>query len=267
MGGKLVAKPLYIKENLVMIKKNIFQIVLSLLLFTTISAQQNKSQIGLSIALNKAQIIDEYISKNEYSGSSISYVGIWENHTDTHISELIFDFNKINDLRSNNSKAIVYDFTTAYKYFYSVKETTLFDKPLHLFLGPGASIYFHYRDQKVANSSKALSVASLITVDIAVKAELILTEKFEVLSSISLSPFSFAGRTPSAKDSENLPTPVGFLYPFNLLNVKSSFGVKYKVTNNIFLRAGHSFRYLQIFKWDKFRLLQDSFYLQFGVNF
>ena len=247
--------------------KVLISIFLTILLFSSIKSQTIRSDIGFSAILSNTHLLDEYISKNEYSGNSLSYGINWEDQNEKRILELSFYLNKIDNMTSLMSKATVHDFYAFFSYLYHLNDHQLFNKTLSFYLGPGSSIILHYREQKVASSTKAVSFASLITVDIAAKAILDLSDKFEILGFAAISPLSFAGRMPSFKNPENLPTPVGFLHLFNLINLNSSLGIKYKITDTIFLKSCYNFHYIQIFKWDKFRVLQDSFYLQFGVSF
>jgi hypothetical protein len=267
MGRRLTATPLYSTEIFYMIRNSIFYISIIQFTFCQISAQENSALIGLLAGYSRTQVIDEYISKNEYSGSSVLLGGIWEDRLESRISEMAFYFNKIENLQFINSAATVYDFTTTYKYFYTVSETSLFNNPLNLFLGPGAGIYVHLRDQKFALSSKSFSFASLITADFSFKAELMLDKYLSIGAVFALSPFAFGGRSPSLIDDDNLETPVGFLTLFDMLHFNTIFSIHYRLTKMIEIKGGYLFRYSSIDKWQNFLLIQDNLILQTGVAF
>ena len=245
--------------------KIISSFLLFILPFTSIYSQSNRSDIGLSAIISSTYIMDEYISKNEYSGKSLYYSVNWEDKNEKRILELGSYFNKIKYLKNSMSKAVAHDFTCSFSYAYHVNNYRLFNRPLWLYLGPGSSIFFHYRDQKIVSSTKAISFASFASLDVAEKAVLVLSDNLEILGIVVISPLSFAARMISLKNPENIPTPVGFLSLFNLININSTVGIKYNLSDNIFFKSGYRFHYVQIFKWDKFRVLQDNFYLQFGV--
>ena len=223
--------------------------------------------VNVFYGLGNNHLIDEYISRNEYTGISNSYGLNWIDRNNSRQSEIGFDFKTIKNLKNMNNEAATYDFLIDYKYLYNIYSGDIFNKPLNIFLGPDFGFYIHYRDQRVASSSKALSVASLFFANAALNAVSNISESFSVSGSLSFSVLSFTIRTPSMEDNNNIPTPVALLSIPKVLNLNASVFASYNILNNMWLQLGYRLIFLQINKWDYFRLISDNLVIQCGVNF
>lgn len=227
----------------------------------------DKSNMMIEYGIGNNHLIDEYISKNEYTGISNKYGFLWSVLDSSRLTGVDFSYNTISTLQNHNNSATTYDFQLGYKYLYDIYRGTLFSSPFVMYLGPEFNIYMHYRDQKVAASSKALSIASLISTDASLAAISYISDRFFIISNLSLSLLSFTARTPSLKEVNNLPTPIKLLTVLSFQNISSSIMACYTITNNIEINVGYNFRFLLINEWDKFRLIGDHVMLRLGVYF
>lgn len=249
----------------------IIKILLFLCLIVGSSFSQNleleKTYLSIGFGIGNTHLIDEYISKNEYTGISNKYNLYWSVHDSSRSMGVDFSFGKINNLQNINNSATTYDFRLGYRYLYNIYSGTVFSNPLFLYIGPEFNIYMHYRDQKVAESSKALSIASAISSDAALNAVYYLLDNLSLSYSFTLSVLSFTAQTPSLKDANNLPSPIDLLTILSIQNINSSIFVVYKITDPINIKIGYNFRFVQISKWDRFRLINDNIILQLGLDF
>ena len=229
------------------------------------STMWDKDEINAFYGIGNNHLLDEYISKNEYSGVS-SLGGIYWLHTNAKNQTRVgFIYSTASNLENLNNRAATYDFQMDYQHLYSICKTTLFDKPLNLYLGPDFGFYLHYRNQKIA-ASLALSVAALFSANAAMNAECRLSDKFSVSGNLLLSALSFTVRTPSLEDTNNIPTPVALLPIPNVLNLNAGLFTTYNINGWINLQCGYRFVFMKISKWDYFRQLNDNLIFQCGVN-
>jgi hypothetical protein len=235
-------------------------------LFSQNTNTEQKS-ISAVFGIGNNHLTDEYISKNEYTGISNSYGLEWIDRNNSRLTGVGFDFKTINNLKNMNNVAATYDFLIHYKYLYNIYSGKLFARPINIFLGPDFGFCIHYRDQKVAYSSQALSLASLFSANAALCAVGNISESFSISGNLSLSVLSFTIRTPSLEDANHVPTPVALLGIPKAVNLNTSVFANYSISENFTFQLGYRLMFLEINKWDYFRLINDNVIIQCGVNF
>jgi hypothetical protein len=232
------------------------------------SQNNNIEQRNISglFGLGNNHVLDEYVTKNEYTGISYSLGVHWTDRSTLRETGVRFEYGKISNLKNLNNKANVNNFNISYRYLYNVYSGSAFNKPLNVYLGPCFGIYMHYREQEVA-VKKLPSIAVLLYANAAMSAVSSLTESFSIEGNLYLSVLSFTGRIPSIEDANNIPTPIALLSIPSLINVNASVFAQYNISGRVMLQVGYNFGFMQINKWDKFRLLSDDVIIKCGINF
>ena len=243
--------------------------IISVLTCTAYSQKLETEQtnMGVLIGAGNTNLLDEYISPSDYTGVPISFGVFWSEIGKAKETGINFEYSVIKNLEYLNSRADTYDFLLDYRILYNIFEGKFFDKPLRVYLGPDFGIYMHYRDQKVANNSKALSIASALTAGAEASAVSKITKKVTAAGHLSLALLSFTARTPSLKDAGNIPTPVALLTLPTIIDLRFSISARYYITQRIMLRIGYGNKFLLIDKWDKFRMITDNLFFGFGMDF
>jgi len=98
-------------------------------------AQEEVRLAGISVGYIRTQLLDEYISLNEYTAGSFAYGVSWEDRNEQRVTGLVFNFNQINGLSQGNSSAEASDFYVSFWYAYRIGRFMLSDKPVLLSLG------------------------------------------------------------------------------------------------------------------------------------
>lgn len=244
-------------------------LILSFLTCTSYSQNLEKKQsdIGAFIGVGNTNLLDEYISPSDYTGVPFTYGLFWSELSAEKETGVNFKYSVINDLKNMNSRADTYDFLLDYRILYNIYEGKFLEKPLRVYLGPDFGIYMHYREQKVADNSKALSIASTLAAGAEGSAVSIISKKITAAGHLSLALLSFTARTPSLKDTGNLPTPIALLTLPTIIDLRFSVSARYYITQRITVQIGYGNKFILIDKWDKFRMINDNLILQFGMDF
>lgn len=244
-------------------------LIISFLTCTAYSQKPGKeeSNVGAFIGIGSTNLLDEYISPSDYTGVPVSFGVFWSELSAEKETGVNFEYGVIKNLEYLNSLADTYDFLLDYRILYNVFEGKFLEKPVRVYLGPDFEIYMHYRDQKVADNTKALSVASALTAGAEASAVSMVSKKITAAGHLSLALLSFTARTPSLKDAGNIPTPVALLTIPSVIDLRLSISVRYNFTERFTVQIGYGNKFLLIDKWDKFRMLTDNLFLSFGAEF
>ena len=244
-------------------------LILSLLTCTAYSQKLETEQtnIGALIGAGNTNLLDEYISPSDYTGVPVTFGVFWSELSAAKETGVNFEYSDINYLEYLNNRAETYDFQFDYRILYNILEGRFLEKPLIVYLGPDFGIYMHYRDQKVASNSKALSIAAALTAGAEASAVSRISKKISAAGRLSLALLSFTARTPSLKDAGNIPKPVALLTLPRIIGLRFSISASYYITQRFTVQIGYGNKFLLIDKWDKFRMITDNLFLRFGMDF
>ncbi|HGY56991.1 MAG TPA: hypothetical protein ENK44_14885 [Caldithrix abyssi] len=248
-------------------RKNFIILHFFLCFVMTLKGQENIRKIGLTGSMVGQNLVDEYISINEYNGVSFAYGLKWEDRDCSRLTGILFSFNKIADMANGNTSAEVMDFTLSWWYVYNLVHLKLWERPFRFDIGPGGEIDVLTRQQRIAQKNMAASHASVIAADFFARLLYSLSRRFSVDSELAVALLSVTSRPASKNTSEKKNNPFGFTHPFNMLHGRFSIGLDVVITKSLYAQIGYSARIWGIFTVDDFRFLQDRLNLEIGYRF
>jgi len=233
--------------------------------YSAFSQSNSEDQVRLSFefGLGKAYIIDELISKNEYSGYPAFYSIMWEDlntHRETGFS---LSHSKTNDLKNRNSKAELSEFLFEYYYVYKIDTLNIFTLPVKFYLGPGIYFYEYNRHQNVLVNIRGSSEFRSISLSIDSKFVFDLSSRtaFKVNLSSALISYTKSDREYKTDKRSGL-----FLF-YSYLTFNSRIGIEYFITENIFVDLQYRFDYLKMNELNNIRSISDMVVLYAGWAF
>jgi hypothetical protein len=247
--------------------KNLLTLIFLVLFFNTSAFSQSNSedQVRLSaeFGLGKEYIVDEIISKNEYTGYPLFYGLSWEDLNSFRETGISFSFSKAKNLKNRNTKAELSEFLFEYYYIYKIDTLEIFSLPVKFFLGPGVGAYGYNRSQKVASFIETSSDFGSLCLNINSKFVFDLTSdivfKFDLSS--ALITYTNGDRKSKTDKSSGL-----FLFYSNLM-LNSRVSIEYFISKNIFIDLQYRFDYLRRDELNNIRSINDRIILQMGWSF
>jgi len=220
-----------------------------------------KSNISVNIGYLRNFIIDDYISPNEYFGSTTSYGFSWGDKNNKRIIQINVSLDKINSLKNNLSKATVSNFVFNYNHTFFITKNKIFFKPLYFYLGPGLSIFFYDRSQTNIPLNSQIGFGSI---NLNSLANFILTNKISISTRLLLSIISFGGNSKD-NSSNNHNSTFKILSLFSMPYIEFDIRCKYDLSNLFFVSGIYNFSYIR--KLNYFRVMGDQISLQLGISF
>ena len=247
--------------------KNLLPLILPSLLFSYSAFPQLKSedQVRLSaeFGLGKAYIVDEIISKNEYTGYPFFYGLMWEDLTAFRETGISFSFSKTKNLENRNTKAELSEFLFEYHYIYNIDTINIFTLPVKFYLGPGIYVYEYNRYQEVLINIRASSEFRSLSLNINSKFVFNLSPGLAFKINLSSALISY---TKSEREYETDKHNGLFLF-YSYLVLNSQLSIDYFITKNIFIDLQYRFDYLKMNELNNVRSIEDRIILQMGYSF
>ena len=241
-------------------------ILLTLLFIPSAFSQSNsEEQVRLSaeFGVSKTYIVDELISKNEYTGYPVFYNIMWEDLNTNRETGFSLSHSKTSELKNRNTTAKLLEFFFEYHYIYSIDTINIFSLPVKFYLGPGISYYVYDRDQKVASFIKAISDFRSFSLN--VNPEFILELFPDIVLKINLSSALISYVKGIEKYAVDNSSKLFLFYSY--LAINSRISIEYFITKNIFASLQYRFDYLKMKELNKIRSIEDRITLQAGWAF
>lgn len=228
---------------------------------------RSTNNIGISVSYTHANLLDNVISANEYTGSMLSYGLEYKDIDKSKLTSLEFFYNKANELKFLNTSASSVIFSTIYKHLILISNTEIIKNPTIFYIGPAVEMFYHNRRQKVASRSAVNSNAHFLSCNLVAFGTSDLNKNLNISAEISASLFSYNIRPVSTILNDNKMSPSALLPFYESTNIKTLFTAEYDITSLISLEIGYRFSYSNILNWDHFRLSQDNLFISTGVSF
>ena len=224
---------------------------------------EDQVRLSAEFGLGKAYIIDELISKNEYSGYPFFYGLMWEDLTAFRETGISFSYSKIDDLKNRNSKAEQSEFLFKYHYIYNIDTINFFTLPVKFYLGPGIYFYEYNRDQNVLVNIRGSSEFGSLSLSI--DSKFVFDLSSEVVFKVNLSS-ALISYTKSDREYKTDKRSGLFLF-YSYLTLNARIGIDYFITENIFVDLQYRFDYLKMNELNNVRSIEDRIILQAGWVF
>ena len=222
--------------------------------------------ISLEYGIGSFAVTDEYISKEKYSGA-LPYYGIsWCKPHANYVYRLSMNYRYSSEIKNNNVKADIHQFTLKQGFNYALSKFTLFEKDVYAYLGPSTELFFYYNEQNIAVSGfdYAKSFAMLISGGVSSQLFYKLLKDFDLEANLDFSILSFAFRM--VDDEETDESPVKILTLKSANNVVFTFGPRYYLLDNLSIKAEYLFHLTRIDLWEPLFSASDNvvFTLTYG---
>jgi len=246
-----------------------------LFLFTNsdLSAQDSLKQksifpegISLEYGIGSYAVTDEYISKEKYSGSFPYYSISWANQHSNYVYHLKIYFSNSSEIKNNNVRADIYQFTLNQGFSYALPEFTMFNNPAYLYLGPSTELFFYFNEQNIAVSGfdYAQSFALLISGGITSQIIYQLSESFSIDSELDFNILSLGFRMVDYEETDESPAKILTLISAN--NIVFTVGPRYYLLDNLSVKMAYLFHLTRIDSWEPLLSASDNvvFTLTYG---
>ena len=239
--------------------------LLLILAISKLSAQDSINQyvycqsgISLEYGVGSYAVTDEYISKEKYSGA-FPYYGIrWVKPHDNYVYHLGLSFRNSSDIKNNNVSTDIYQFTLNQGFNYALPKFTMFGNDVYLYLGPSTELFFYYNSQNiaVAGFDYAQSIAMLISLGLSSELYYKLSNNFYIETSLDFNILSLGFRMIDNEESDE--SPVKILTAISATNASLRLGTRYKIKENLSIKASYLFNLTMINTWETLHSASDN---------
>ncbi len=215
--------------------------------------------INVGAARGSIALKDRYISGEKYSGNTWTYDVSWARDHEKYIYRLQFQYNSSDRLKNNNARTRVTYFGLNQGFLYPISSGNLFNKPIFIFLGPSADLYYYQNDPVVAidGFEYVHSIATVFSVGLNAAFTFPVTPKYHLEAGLSTSILSMVIR--SVDDEESDESMAKLLPFFKGLNSSFLFANRYYLLKNLSLSLGYRFQLMQLSPWDPLVYARDEF--------
>ncbi len=223
------------------------------------------SGITIEYGFGNYSLKDEYISKEKYSGTLPYYSIGWARHHETYVYRLDMSYRNSNNIKNYNVTTNITQFTLNQGFLYTLRNISIFQKNLYLWLGPSTEFFFFYNDQNIAVSGfdYAQSLAGLFSIGLNINGIYPLRYHLQLESCLRLTVLSLGFRR--VDNEEDDQSAVKLLTLFSGLNSSFDLGVRYYLLDRLSVKLSYKFELTRISAWDP--LLSASDNLIFGLTY
>jgi hypothetical protein len=229
------------------------------------NAQEQFGQIGAYAGHSNTILLDEYVSKNSYRGSSFLYGFRWQDINERRNLGVILDYHENDPIQYSFSRAEFKDFSFHYFYLYRLKDFYLFDNAVGWSIGPEIETYFHNRSQKDAISTT--TQVAYVATNIAARFQYAYSDEIQFINNFALSLTAFVLNSEAVNKDSSSEEPSRFLFLPELTHYRWNISANYIYADWLVISFGYESNYKKINRWDPFRMLQDRFLIGLDYRF
>ena len=210
-------------------------------------------------------IKDKYISDEKYSGTLPYYSAGWVRNHNKYIYRLEIAVRTSDKIKNYNVSTEITRFVLNQGFLYPLKNMSLFNKDLNIWIGPSTEFYILYNKPDIAVSGfdYAQSYAGLISLGFNADAIYPLNQRFRVESSLGLTLLSLGLRMVDSEENDR--SPVRPLTCFSGLNSSYSLGIRFYFVSQLSIRLAYRFEFVRVSAWEK--LISASDNILIGLNY
>ncbi len=223
--------------------------------------------LTLNTGINLLAVKDEFISQERYTGNSPSFMLDWTKINDSSGFHLSFDIINSAKVKNYNISANIIEAALDLAYVYQIGDLYIFNHSARFYLGPAPELFFHFRTQDVARGAifDAYSAAFLFSAGARLDMVMPLSKKWQLEGNMYSSLLSLGGKFIDPRNTNT--SMMKILTAFSGLSYKLDLAVRYRLFNNISLKAGYRFGFVRISAWDFFISAKDDFNLSLTYSF
>jgi len=225
------------------------------------------SGITIEYGFGNYSIKDEYISKEKYSGTLPYYSFGWARKHDKYVYRLDISYRNSNNIKNYNVTTDITQFTLNQGFLYPLRNISIFQKDLYLWLGPSTEFLYVYNDQNiaVAGFDYAQSFAGLFSLGLNVNGIYPLMHHLQLESSLRLTVLSLGLRMVDSDEDDQ--SPVKLLTLFSGLNSAFDLGTRYYLFNRLSIKLAYKFELTRISAWEPLLSASDNLIIGLTYSF
>jgi len=223
--------------------------------------------ITIEYGVGNYSVKDEYISKEKYSGTLPYYSVRWTKTHDEYVYRLDMAYRNSNDINNFNVTTDITQFTLNQGFLYPLKEISIFQKALYVWLGPATEFFFFYNYPNIAVSGfdYAQSFAGLFSLGLNVEGIYPLSSGFLLESSLRLTVVSLGLRMVDSEEDDQ--SPAKLLTLFSGLNSSFDLGVRHYLADRLSVKLAYKFELTRISTWDPLLSASDNLIIGLTYSF
>lgn len=215
--------------------------------------------INIAYGLGNYSVKDESISNEKYSGNLPYFSCGWVRKHNKYVYQLKFNYRNSKEIKNYNVSTVITQFSLNQGFLYPLKEKSLFNKDLFLWIGPSTEFFFYISEPQVA--SYGLLNANLFSLGFNVYGIYPINNKFNIESSLEITALSLGSRTDDTDQSFKLLTL------FSGLNSSFNIGARYFLFNQLSVKLSYRFEFARVSSWDYYAAASDNIVLGLTYNF
>jgi hypothetical protein len=256
-----------------MCKKLILLLIINFFVCNICSIAQNvvdtfSLKNGITVEYNKGSeiIYDNYISKENYSGSLNSIAIYWLRENKNCFSRLGIDYQSASLIHNYNVNADAICLDISRDILYNINRKYHSGKKRYLFIGPSIDFFLYFRRQNIANGGltgflNVYSFSSLFSGNFNIELYQPINNHFYISGGIKISIISVGMRMFNLLQANN-QSPIHILDPLSGVNDRLNFDTQYKVKHWV-VGVGYSYKIhaLKHEDWESFYMQKNMFRL------
>jgi hypothetical protein len=247
---------------------------ITLLLTTRISGQDSRSSgdiypegITFSYGTGLYSIKDKYISDEKYSGILPYYSVGWARNHNKYVYRLDIAIRTSDKIKNYTVPTEITRFVLSQGFLYPLKNMSLFNNDLRIWIGPSTEFYVLYNKPDIAVSGfdYAQSYAGLISLGFNADVIYPLNQRLHVESSLGLTLLSLGLRMVDNEEDER--SPFKPLTCFSGLNSSYNLRIMYYLSSQLSILMAYRFEFVRIAGWEKLISASDNILIGFNYKF
>jgi len=222
--------------------------------------------LRLSTGIGGFAVRDEYLSRDEYSGSLPSLRATWSRFHERSGYRLGFDLRSSSDISSGDVSAQITEFALDLDYLYPAGRLSLGSRDAFLFVGPFSEFFLYFNKQDIASEGLNLAISFAGLVSAGVTSELVvpLSSRLDVSASARLALLSACLRIVDLMEDDE--SPFKFLTPLSGTRASAALRIRYRLLDRLSLDLGYEAQLLRITPWDRLKSASDNVVVAVAVG-
>ena len=227
------------------------------------------SGIFVGYGLGSYSVKDEYISKEEYSGTLPCFNVEWVRLHDKCAYRLGFEYRNSGDIANNNMSARVGQFTFNQDFIYFIGSFPIFSRSIYAYVGPSAQFFYYDVNYNFADPGTFIDPKTFgLMGSLGINTEYIyqFNNKLSAESFLRLNLISFTTKDNDEQKygDESNPTLTSV---FTATKLDFSVSVRYYLVRNVSVSLGYRFDFSRIDKWDPYIAASNNFLTSLSYDF
>jgi hypothetical protein len=226
------------------------------------------SGIFLGYGRGSYAVIDEYVSKEKYSGSMPCYNVGWVRFHNRNGYRLQFEYWKTTDITNNNISAEAQQFNFNQDFFYPIGSFSLFSRMVNAYLGPSVQLFYYEIYYHFVSPGTFISPTTRgIIGSLGVNTELIyhFNSKLKAEGFFRSNLVSYGGKKIDQDKYANESSPA-VLSVFTATKLDFDLSLRYCLINRVSFSLGYRFDLSRINKWDPYVAASNNLMVSFNFK-